>query len=1124
LIKGLIQKLKAFPTLFLLFGAISVCYGQFSSNVQGTVSDPNGAVIAGATVTLTNVATNETQVHKTNSSGVYRFDSLLPGDYTVTTEAKGFEKTTIDRHVSTEETAGVNFKLAIGSTTTVVTVKENSVGLNPDETRLQYTLEAKDLTEMPLPDRSTITALRTAPGVVGLIETTGSTNTNFPIGQSAPDARANGRPASSTLYLLDRVPITSTESPGQLNIVPNPDMLSEIALQTTSFSVENGSTSSLQVDLTSKSGQNQFHGDADFSYTSKPFEASPGFGAVTPFHRRYIMGSLGGPIIKNHTFFFGSFQNINNLSALAGIGTGFTPDFYNWANQIAAFDPREVKLFSYLPSNLSNPTITALGSDVYAPGSTRACNTAATFYMPCTLPVRLQGAFNQNPGVKGTQYNIRLDQTMRSDKDRLYGSYFRADQTSDYIDPRPALNALTPGTVWYIGAGYTHIFNQSLVNQMNFGLDRYFQGSTNNPDAVILPHETLICSGCSNGMQVGYGPQDSPNTFFYGSGAKEHFYGLRDYVSWEKGRHSFRFGFQYQWVDYWQDNATEASRPSENFSDIIEMLQGLADDTTLTSISGRTGQWVGQYYGGQENQFGAYVEDEWKITPRLLLSLGLRWDDYGNPTKYGFDAADYANTFLGAGASLSEQVSNSHVSLVNHPFNKAQDDYFLPRVSFSWAPMADQKMTLRGGAGLYQDATSLSTLTALLPQNSPVTLASTLRDEVENGSIYNLFGNWQPHSGISYNPALPPATGLYGTQGSTPPFGFDYPTFPITGVSSRGLSLGPGGVPYPGNISGIDPNLKPQSTVLWNLSVNQEFPKAIVFGLLYSGSHSYNLLQQSGSFNSPPGSGGNPTLWTDVGSINLLRNQLISNYNALIVTAQQRAGNFSWQGSYTWGHTLGEEHWVTPYITTGYYATSDLDVRNRFSFSGSYQVPGTGQRVVRALTHGWTASGVIIAQSGNPFTVFSNSSTIYANDGSSNDRPSIVPELTRFGGFTRKQYENGVFGQGCNSGFNGASTGCPFVDDPATVNPVTLQGNEPINAFLGPGYFDVDIALQKRTEVPFFGGRKATLILRAEGLNALNRLNLQGVSTVSTEGNTPFATSTVANNPRIIQVGARFEF
>src|SRR5450756_769542 len=356
-----VNKLHIGIVLVMFLDLAATGHAQYSASVQGTITDPTGAVVAGAIISLTNTATNITDTATTGGVGEYHFGNLLPGDYQIAVSASGFERAIVKRHVSTEETAGVNIELTIGAGRITVEATTAEVGLNPDETRLQFTLTAQDLNDMPLPDRATLSTLRVAPGVVGTIETNGSTNSNIPIGHAAPDARANGRPASANIYLLDRIPIGSTQNASSLNMIPNPDMLAEVALQTTSYAVDNGPTSSIQVDFTSKSGGNKFHGDFDVSYTSKPFEASPDFGGVSPFHRKYFMGSISGPILKEHTFFFGSIQKIDNVSALGQVQVGFSAAGIGaWAAQQYKAAPTSwntagaawAKLFTYAPDGL----------------------------------------------------------------------------------------------------------------------------------------------------------------------------------------------------------------------------------------------------------------------------------------------------------------------------------------------------------------------------------------------------------------------------------------------------------------------------------------------------------------------------------------------------------------------------------------------------------------------------------------------------------------------------------------------------------------------------------------------------------------------------------------------------
>ncbi len=1173
----------------LLLGLTTLSHAQYSASVQGTVTDPAGAVVQGATITLTNVATKISDTTTSSGAGSYHFVNLLPADYKIEVTAAGFEKAVALRHVSTDEEAGVNIALTVGGSSITVNVTAVQEGLNPDEERLQYTLTSQDIEAMPMPDRSTLTTLRVAPGVVGTIETTGSTNTNIPIGQAAPDARANGRANTSNVYLLDRIPISSTENTGAVNMVPNPDMLAEIALQTTSFAVDNGSTTSLQIDMTSKSGGSKFHGDGDISYSSKPLEANPDFSAgVAPFHRKYFMGSLGGPIYKKNTFFFGSIERVENITAqgastaaisASGIGAWTAAQYKapqaGWNTAGAAWS----KIFTYPASNLTSllpipaattATNAGLSADTSYPnpafdGGTVAgnqfgqeCGTPSTFNLPCDTIISQQGTINDNSSIAGQNYNLRLDHSLREDNDRIYVGYFGTQQNSDDIDPRPAFNTQTPSQTAYFSAGWTHVLTANLSNQFNAGYNRYWGGGVGNPNYTIFPHGSFLGEQSAAGGFLG-GPQQSPDSPYVGADSKEHIFALRDYVSWFKGRHSFKLGFQSSFRNYWQNSSANYSRPyGVLFSDVLEMMQGEADEMSLYTIgaSGASaGKWVSQVYGAEQFLSSGYVQDDWKIKPNLQVTLGLRWDDYGNPGEYGQGAAPYANTTLGTGSALWDQVNTASSHLVSKAFNNAELWNFLPRGAFTWSPGFAKNLVVRGGVGLYQDSINLNLITANLPTSTPVRITLTLHDQAEtwnnfyankawascpNTTGFWCIGQWTGKSAVAGEPN---PFAITGTQGTTAPYGFPYPAIPVTGISSRGLALGPNGTIYQSDMYGVDPDLKPQSTMIWNFGLEQELPNSIVVGATYTGSYSYDQLFVSSAFNNAPTAvtalHGGAQPWTDVGKVNLVRNMLSSNYNALILTATQHKGNLSWQGNFLWSHSLGNPGGgdnPSPYTAKAAYGTGGEDVPLRVTLSGSYQLPG-GNSVVNK---GWSLGAIFIGQEGTPFTVYSSQDVNGdGNKDGNNDLPDYVPQPgsgIHYGKYSNAEYKAGIFNSCVLSSnpANNSSSGalydsanfpqCPF-KTVTTPNPNTLEGNEPYNAFRNPGYWDVDLNLQKKIEMPWFGDQKSHLNLRIEAMNAFNHANLNGFGGSLTIGSSSnFGAIQSAANPRILQIGGRFEF
>jgi len=1161
--------------LAMLVCLLPLCHAQYSANVQGTVTDPGGAVVSGATVTLTSIATGITDKTTTNETGAYHFVNLLPGDYRITVEAAGFEKATATRHISTDEVAGVNITMTVGGITTTVEVTTAESGLNPDESRLEFTLQAKDLDDLPMPDRATLTTLRIAPGIVGTIETTGSSNTNIPIGQASPDARANGRPNTSNIYLLDRIPISSTTNTGAVNMVPNPDMLSEIALQTISYSVDNGATSSLQVDMTSKSGGNQYHGDFDISYTSKPFEAPPDFGGVAPFHRKYFMGSIGGPIIKKNTFFFGSIERIENLSALGALGTGINADPGVGIGAWAQTAPTGFKttaytsLFGYPDTGLSNRTPKSTAGDFYpnaaliAAGGTaqrfgQVCGTASTFNLPCNLTVTEGGEFNQNPGITGQQYNLRFDHSLNQDKDKFYVSYFGIQQNSDYLDPRPAFDTKTPSQTYYFSAGYSHLFTPNFINQFNAGLDRFWNGGNANPNYAIYPKNSLgFLFWQDPGTPDGFvgNPQQSPSVPFVGEDTKEHIFALRDYVDWYKGKHGFKFGFQTQIRNYW-DNAAVKLAPPWNavFTDLLQMLQGEADSIALYTISAQTGQYQSQILGAEENQFGLYAQDDWKIKPNLTLSYGIRWDDFGNPTVYGQNASPYANTILGTGSTLYAQVAGATAHLTNQAFTSGQVWNFLPRAAFTWSPGFTKGTVVRGGIGWFQDSISLNQITSNLPTTTPVRLTLGLDDADNNfncGAFYCV-AQGKPWTGMSGIAGEPDSFAWTGTQGITPPFGIPYPKITVNGFNAQGLALQSNSTPYSVSLYGVDPKLKPASTVVWSFGLEQELPDRFVVGATYTGSYSYNQLYSSAEYNAPPGSSLGSTApgyvappFAAVNNVQLIRNLLTSNYNALILTATQRKGNASWAASYLWSHALGmpgSGEAASPYTATTEYGNLDGDVRQRITLSWTYQLTN-GESFI---SKGWSLGGIVIAQDGIPFTVYTSQDV---NEGGTQDGQLNLPNVVfqpgsrlHYGRYSNSQFKSaaGIFNGACGVSTTGVATSgnlynpnggavayplCPF-QWVTTPNPKTLEGNERFNAFNSPGYWDVDLNLQKKIELPWIGDHKSHLNLRFEALNAFNHANLNGFGSfpIGSAPNSTMGQAYQAENPRILQFGGRFEF
>jgi hypothetical protein len=1088
----------------------------YNSNVQGTIFDNKGAVIPGAKVVLRNVDLGVEQSTTSNSVGIYRFTSIAPGVYEVTVEAPGFAKKVTRVAVTADATAGVDVTLQLATTRTEVTVTAQAPALNPEETRIQFTIASGEMQQLPLQNHSTLAILKAAPGVVGIIEQSNDIVIGEGGGGFSP-VNANGRPSTGNLFLLDGLSIIDQGSNyGLPQFTPNTDMLEQVSMQTNTFSVENGGTSSLQVDYASKSGTNKLHGDLDYMYSGQSMEAVPTLSTASPPYRRtWVLGSLGGPIRKDRTFLFGSYENVVNLNSLSSAGqTDLNPAFITWAT--SAF-PDSINLsHTYanplFPIDFSRFILQSTGltgQDLYGAQNLAAntgCGTPSTHNIPCSLPTTIYGYFNQAPYVRGIQFNGRLDQYFNNAKDRVYLNFFRMDQNSNALAYRDAMTQTSPSQSKYAGAGYTHVFTPALLNQFNFAFTREWDAFGGGTQAyATVPYENLICCNPFLIFSTFFGPEQDRYQAF----------GYRDALSWVHGKHSATFGVQAQHLNYWQDRAGIFSRPFFPFfcCDLLSYFEDPSVGYSLYTISAQTGKWEGQYYGAKVNPWGAYAQDSWKITPNLTLTYGIRWDDYGNPSNWGRDSGAYAGVFLGTGTTLAERVSNAYTKLVKSAFNQAQAFNFMPRVGVAWSPAGHKKWSIRGGFGLYEDSMNLSGITATLPT--------------------------QPPSRLTVYAYTSPAN-MYGSSYSAPPFGYNYPTFTIKGFDSRGAAIG-----YSANINGVDPNLVPQKTAIYNVSVQRELPDRIVVGVAYVASKSWdqyfspsNAASGNLGWNIVPGqelNGGTATgLTTEWGAIDQTRALLSSNYNALLLTASHTGGRFTWQASYTYSRTLGQDALgnilPNPYEYAQDYGPLSIDYPQRLSLSGVYQFPHLTDKTLNAILGGWSLGSIIVAQAGNPFTVYTDSTSFnpgpdqtlgssgdYLAAGGDTSLPDVVSG-TKTKGFTRDQLEyapnkNGIFGP--------PSAPTSFTI-PAGYGTVPVEGNEGPNIFRNPGYFSVDGNLNKAITLPWFGGENSRLNFSIECFNIFNRPNLGPVNSDLAAAN--FGLVTTAQQPRIFELRARFEF
>ena len=899
-------------------------------------------------------------------------------------------------------------------------------------------------------------------------------------------------------------------------MLPNADMIQEVALQTQTYSVENGSSASLQTAFTTKGGTNGFHGSADESYYSSNLGAAknPISQTLLPSHQNLVLGSLGGPIFKDHTFFFGSFERQDDFIGGGSVDNPeLTNQFAQWA--LATFPNSGAArglVFAPLDRIAPGPRgVTKLAND---PSYNLNCGTNQTtadgqpYNLPCDTPVYdVNYFFNQGQPFDGTQWNVRLDQNFRGGKDKVYGMYERIDQKLGDLSQRSEEDASTPSQNKYFSVNYVHLFNPRFLNKAHFGNLRVINGlALNDPRSGSIPYQQLGLDTTA-GFQFEFPFSGQP---FASQVNKEHTYSFRDTVTYTRGKHTIRGGYQYYRGDVFQDSSQIYARPGFGFNlfSTIGFVSNTVPQSYYLFTIGADGKYTPQLYGASSRFNSLFVEDNWKVSERLTVTAGLRYDNFGNPVPYGSTAQPFVPMFPGAGSTFQEQALATTTNVTRQAFTQSQNPNFMPRIGFAYTPFNDRLTLIHGGVGLYENAPTPFQIASNLPTQPPNRIS------------------------LSENTILP--YGDYTTPGA--PYGYNYPDTPVYGTAPWGntYSNPEQTEVYSANLNGFVPKLKPEKIVNFSLGIDRQFAKNMVFGISYVGSYGYDLLFGSAAsggggnvdYNLCPNCTARPTdHW---GQINYGRNGLRSNFNQMVVTLKQNAGDFSYQANYNWSRALqtapifstdssgSKYYWNNPEDPKQYSGPSPYDVPNSFSLAGAYQVPRVFQRrLANAAASGWRVSTIIIAQSGTPFTVY-DPTVDYQNDGGfagSSGTPGIPTyNGTRRSGFSRSLARTtGVF------------TPSQF-SNPIGTGTAAVEPTQGANTFRNFGYFNVDAGLAKSFHVPLphtsTGGQ---LVLRGEAVNLLNHTNYQPMGGDITNATT-FGKVTSVNQQRYLQLGGRFEF
>jgi outer membrane receptor protein involved in Fe transport len=927
--------------------------------LSGTITDPSGRAVPQAQIVIKNVATGVERTVTTNADGFYTAVNLLPGEYQFTISATGFNteiKTGITMNVGAQQTFDLPLHVGTVSHTVQVTTDAPAVQLTSSE--ISATVNATTVRELPLNGRSWTDLAALQPGV-DTIQTqpsfaTGSDRGNRGFGQQLTISGA--RPQQNN-YRLDGVSLNdyANGAPGSVlggNL--GVDAIQEFSVLTSNYSAEYGKTSGGVVNAVTRSGTNGFHGSAYEFLRNSALDAANFFenaGGIpkAPFKRNQFGGAIGGPIIKNHTFFFVDYEGIRQSKGIAN--HNFVPSPAARAGLLCSIPPGPD------PSNPCTPNQLTPGPNTDANGvDLQVKNYFALYPLPNggLLGNGDTGLFTFSGQQIVTENFVttRVDHKF-SEKDSLSGTYLY-DKTP-YSSPdsfgNVQLNTLSSRQI--VAVEETHSFKPTFVNAVRFGYNHEYVNNDSSVSA-INPAAALTSLGAFSGRNAAVvnvtglssmtGGVGGLPTYLYGWNS---FQGYDD-AFWTKGTHTVKFGAAFERMLL---QATALTDPNGiwTFRDIQSFLQNAPSKFAggiASSLSPRN---------FRQNIFGAYVQDDWRWKPNLTLNLGLRYEMTTVPTETNNKLVNLRN--IKDPLPVCEAVVAGCVS-AGPLFSNPTLRNFEPRLGFAWDPLHNGRMAVRGGAGLFD----------VLPLPYQFILLET---QATPFFQYTSVNNTSPGSFPSGIPSPPPANKLRSTY--------------------------------------IDSNPKRNYVMQWNLNVQYQLTSSLAAMVAYvgsrgvhqpfrvdeadlviptklpSGAYLWPQVDINGNLTSGPNAGSAPsTINPNFGSIRGMFYQGRSYYNALEVQLAKRLSHgFQLQGTYTWGknidtnsatlagdafgNSISSLNWFDTKLTRG---LADFNVGRTLVVNGTWEIPSakSWSGPAKWVTDGWELGLILTASDGVPFT------------------------------------------------------------------------------------------------------------------------------------------------------------
>ena len=1085
-------------------------YGQGFGTIVGTVTDPSGSVIPGAKISVVQQGTQVTRAVTANDQGFYVVPALQPSTYDVTATASGFAAFT-HKNIAllADQSLTLDMKMTIGQAIETVSVLTNAVQVDTSTSTLSQVVEQKRIVDLPLNGRNPVSLALLVPGTVQA-PANNADQGQYKTIPVAITVSANGSRANQTGFNLDG----SSNNDIYTNVnqpFPFPDALQEFSVQTSNYTARYGGNSGAVVNAISKSGTNDFHGDLFEFVRNAVFNSRNHFATVRDqLKRNQFGGVLGGPIYKDHTFFFFGYQQTQ---------------IRNIQNGVSALVPTTAELkngdFSAIPTQLFNPVTKAPypGNHINPSTFDPAAVQFATKYLPTPTTANGQVFYGLPLSQSFNEYIARGDQALGGN-DHLFARYYLDKYNNNpFLTPSNYLTTVSATQIYSHNAivGETHIFTSKLLNEARLSFSRVTTNAGPPPNSIsaadlgIPVYQPPQFAKALDGMNVsGYFNISS----FPPSIMNRTAYTLSNEVSWTHGRHNFAFGGSLT-------RGQVLLRDAYLYGGVF----GFTADNTGNALSSfllgsmRTfQQGAGEFKDNRDYYYDLYAQDDFHVLHNLTLNLGLRYEPFVpwyevNGRVEQFRAANYI-----AGVK-STQFPNAPAGLL-FPGDATMPQYgvtasylnFSPRIGFAYDPLGNGRTSIRGGAGIFFDSQQVGIENNRFVDVSP--FSTQVAITTPTGTLSN------PYAGIS-NPFPPPAKPL-------PSFQF---------------------VPTPILVVTYDPRANSRMdapvTYNYNLTVEHQFAYDILGRVAYVGSQSRHQTEtaelnpavyipgnalstdQRRTFNGNP-VGAAPTGSTQYGSIGQGTQDLNGNYNSLQITGQRRVKSLTILANYTYSKALDDVPngqgnagvaaqslsalpITNPLRHKFDYGLSDFDRRHIATISYVWDLPTlTGSNLLmREAAGGWELTGILRRQSATPLTLTAGA-----------DRSQTGLNADR----ALRTGANVYGGAACAK----VSSTCVNYLDPtafvtvytATSYPLGTYGNTGKGQFYGPSFIGWDMGALKN--FPLTSSERFRLQFHAEFFNVFNHTNLNNPTTAANSAN--FGNIQSSQDPRIGQLALKFIF